>query len=313
MAAASAAQANSAIAEPLHPGHPIRPFGEVNPLPFRAPMAGHRHPRQTPFASRSSAPDRPASTRPSRCSRTPSRPSKSTCSTACRHRSGSCAPGVAPDHPKIKNVIKRYEKTASNEGFRFFGNVEVGRDITVAELEPRYNARPLRLRHGHRPQARDPGRGPPWLAPGDHLRRLVQRPPRLRRPHLRPDHQASSGDRQRQRRRRRRPDAGPAAPRAQVTDTADHAIEALAESGIEEIVVLGRRGPAQAAFTNPEVRELGELTDADIVIDPAGGRARPGEPCRTSSRTSATRRIAATSRSSPSSPCARPRASRSGW
>src|SRR5919106_527410 len=52
-------------------------------------------------------------------------------------------------------------------------------------------------------------------------------------------------------------------------DPADHAITALAESAVTEIVVLGRRGPAQAAFTNPEVRELGELTDADIVIDPA--------------------------------------------
>ena len=53
------------------------------------------------------------------------------------------------------------------------------------------------------------------------------------------------------------------------TDTADHAIEPLADSGVEEIVILGRRGPAQAAFTNPEVRELGEMVDADIVIDPA--------------------------------------------
>jgi ferredoxin/flavodoxin---NADP+ reductase len=52
------------------------------------------------------------------------------------------------------------------------------------------------------------------------------------------------------------------------TDTADHAIEALAESGVREILVLGRRGPAQAAFTNPEVRELGEMTQADIVIEP---------------------------------------------
>jgi ferredoxin/flavodoxin---NADP+ reductase len=53
------------------------------------------------------------------------------------------------------------------------------------------------------------------------------------------------------------------------TDTADHAIPALAESGVEEIIVLGRRGPAQASFTNPEVRELGEMVDADIVVDPA--------------------------------------------
>ncbi|MGH2923803.1 MAG: NADP oxidoreductase, partial [Solirubrobacterales bacterium] len=60
-----------------------------------------------------------------------------------------------------------------------------------------------------------------------------------------------------------------ALPRAEIdiTDTADHAIEALANSGVKEIVILGRRGPAQAAFTNPEVRELGELTRADIVVD----------------------------------------------
>jgi ferredoxin/flavodoxin---NADP+ reductase len=51
------------------------------------------------------------------------------------------------------------------------------------------------------------------------------------------------------------------------TDTADHAIEAFCGSGVKEILVLGRRGPAQAAFTNPEVRELGEMANADIDID----------------------------------------------
>jgi ferredoxin--NADP+ reductase len=52
------------------------------------------------------------------------------------------------------------------------------------------------------------------------------------------------------------------------TDVADHALEPLAESAIREIVVLGRRGPAQAAFTNPELLELGEMTDADVFVDP---------------------------------------------
>jgi ferredoxin--NADP+ reductase len=52
------------------------------------------------------------------------------------------------------------------------------------------------------------------------------------------------------------------------TDTADHAIDALDAKQIREIVVLGRRGPAQAAFTNPEIKELGEMEDADIIIDP---------------------------------------------
>ena len=54
-----------------------------------------------------------------------------------------------------------------------------------------------------------------------------------------------------------------------VTDTADHAIEALRSSGVEEVILLGRRGPAQAAFTNPEVRELADLVEADIIVDPS--------------------------------------------
>jgi ferredoxin--NADP+ reductase len=55
----------------------------------------------------------------------------------------------------------------------------------------------------------------------------------------------------------------------EVTDTADHAIDPLADCGVKEILILGRRGPAQAAFTNPEVRELGEMARADIEIEPA--------------------------------------------
>ena len=54
----------------------------------------------------------------------------------------------------------------------------------------------------------------------------------------------------------------------ETTDIADHAIGPMADSGIEEVVIVGRRGPAQAAFTNPELRELGELTDADVIVDP---------------------------------------------
>src|SRR4029077_997257 len=58
-------------------------------------------------------------------------------------------------------------------------------------------------------------------------------------------------------------------PELRQTDTADHAIEQLDRSQIREIVVLGRRGPVQAAFTNPEIRELGEMEDADVVVDPS--------------------------------------------
>ncbi len=54
-----------------------------------------------------------------------------------------------------------------------------------------------------------------------------------------------------------------------VTDTADHAVGPLAAAQVQDVIMLGRRGPAQAAFTNPELRELGELTRADIIVDPA--------------------------------------------
>src|SRR5688572_4327308 len=52
------------------------------------------------------------------------------------------------------------------------------------------------------------------------------------------------------------------------TDIADYALDALRHSRIKEVVMLGRRGPAQAAFTNPEVKEIGEMADADVIVRP---------------------------------------------
>ena len=176
--------------------------------------------------------------------------------------------GVAPDHPNIKAVTRMYEKTASHPEFRFFGNVEIGRDITVEELCDRYHAviyafgaaadRRLGIEgedlpgswaatefvawyNGH-PDYRDlefdlSGQTAVVVGNGnvaaDVARMLA----------LTYDELA-------------------------VTDVADHALEVLRDSSITEIVVLGRRGPAQAAFTNPEVLELGELEDADVIVDP---------------------------------------------
>ena len=53
------------------------------------------------------------------------------------------------------------------------------------------------------------------------------------------------------------------------TDVPDHVLAAFAESQVEEVHLLARRGPAQARFTTRELRELGELADADVVVDPA--------------------------------------------
>ena len=87
--------------------------------------------------------------------------------------------GVAPDHPNIKAVSRAFEKIAARPGFRFFGNVEVGRDVTHEELARLYDAVVYAVgaqtdrRLGH------PRRGPARLVGGHRVRRLVQRPPRL--------------------------------------------------------------------------------------------------------------------------------------
>jgi ferredoxin--NADP+ reductase len=176
--------------------------------------------------------------------------------------------GVAPDHPKIKNVIRRYEKTATNEGFRFFGNVEVGREIEPLDLAERYHA--VVYAYG---SSTDRHLGIPGEElPGSHAATEF-----VAWYNAHPDFADHEFDLSCE----RAVVIGNGNVAADVarmlaltreeleeTDTAEHAIDPMADAGIREIVVLGRRGPAQAAFTNPEVRELGELVDADIVIDP---------------------------------------------
>jgi ferredoxin/flavodoxin---NADP+ reductase len=177
--------------------------------------------------------------------------------------------GVAPDHPKIKSVIRVYEKTATREGFRFFGNVDVGREVTVPELAERYHA--VVYAYGT-PTDRHlgiPGEDLPGSHPATEFVAWYNAHPDFADTAFNLDCERAvvigngnvAADVARML----------ALPRHELdtTDTADHAIEPLTGSGICEIVVLGRRGPAQASFTNPEVRELGELSEADIIVDPA--------------------------------------------
>jgi ferredoxin--NADP+ reductase len=177
--------------------------------------------------------------------------------------------GVAPDHPKIKSVIRVYERTAARDGFRFFGNVEVGRDMSAAELAERYNA--VIYAYGA-PTDRHLG------IPGEELPGTHAATEFVAWYNAHPDFAHAEFDLSCKRavvigNGNVATDVarmlGLTRPELEETDTADHAIEALGASMIEEILVLGRRGPAQAAFTNPELRELGEMVDADIDVDPA--------------------------------------------
>ena len=176
--------------------------------------------------------------------------------------------GVAPDHPKIKSVIRVYEKTAAKEGFRYFGNVTVGEDISHAELKERYHAVIYAVGAQTDRSMGIPGEDLPGSWAATEFVAWYNGHPDFRDLEfdLSCKRAAVIGN-------------GNVAmdvarmlvlPREEleVTDTADHAIEVMADSGIEEVVIIGRRGPAQAAFTNPELRELGELTDADVIVDP---------------------------------------------
>jgi ferredoxin/flavodoxin---NADP+ reductase len=177
--------------------------------------------------------------------------------------------GVAPDHPKIKSVIRVYEKTAARDGFRFFGNVKIGRDLEVEDLERLYHAIVFTVGCETDRNLGIPGED----LPGSHAATAF-----VGWYNSHPDYAEDAFDL--------------SCERAVVigngnvamdvarmlaltdhelrqTDTADHAIELLDRKQIKEIVVLGRRGPVQAAFTNPEIKELGEMEDADVVVDPA--------------------------------------------
>jgi ferredoxin/flavodoxin---NADP+ reductase len=175
--------------------------------------------------------------------------------------------GVAPDHPKIKSVIRVYEKTATRPEFRFFGNVEVGRDMSIEELRQRYHAVVFAYGTATDRHLGIPGEDLPGSHPATEFVNWYNAHPDFadREFDLSCERVVVIGN------------GNVAADVARMlaltpdelgeTDTADHAIEAFAAGSVKEILVLGRRGPAQAAFTNPEVRELGEMANADIDID----------------------------------------------
>jgi ferredoxin/flavodoxin---NADP+ reductase len=177
--------------------------------------------------------------------------------------------GVAPDHPKIKSVTRVYDKTAARDGFRFFGGIAVGEDVTRADLLARYHAVVYAVGTASDNRLGIPGEDRPGSYAATRFVAWYNG-----HPHARDEHFDLSATRavvvgngnvaiDIARMLVLDPDE------LATTDTADHALAALASAQVEEVILLGRRGPAQAAFTNPEVRELGEMAEADIDVDPA--------------------------------------------
>ena len=177
--------------------------------------------------------------------------------------------GVAPDHPKIKSVSRTFEKTADDPRLRYFGNVTVGRDVSTDDLAQRYDAVVYTVgTQSDRPMG----------IPGEDLSGSVAAVDFVgwynAHPHfadMTPD--ISTG------RAVVIGNGNVAIDVARIlvtdpdvlatTDIADHALDALRRRGVSEVVIVGRRGPLQGAFTTLELRELGELEGVDVVVDPA--------------------------------------------
>ncbi len=178
--------------------------------------------------------------------------------------------GVAPDHPKIKSVTRVYEKTAAHPRFRFFGNVSFGQHVSRAELLSHYHA--IVYATGS-PLDR------PLSIPGEELPGSHAATDFVGWYNGHPDHTDLEVDLLSAERALVIGNGNVALDVARMlvlapselapTDTADHALEVLAHSRVSEVVIVGRRGPAQAAVTNPELLELGELADADVVVEEA--------------------------------------------
>jgi ferredoxin--NADP+ reductase len=176
--------------------------------------------------------------------------------------------GVAPDHQKIKSVVKVYERTASDPRFKFYGNVKLGADLSLEDLRARYDAVILAVgaesdRH--------------MGIPGEDLAGSRAATEFVGWYNSHPDHRdkdfnldcdtvAVVGI------------GNVAVDVARVlaedpevlakTDMAGYAVEALRKSKVKTVVMLGRRGPAQAAFSPAELEELGGLRSADFVVNP---------------------------------------------
>ncbi len=175
--------------------------------------------------------------------------------------------GVAPDHPEKKLVQRVFEETASRNGFRFFGNISLGRDVTAAELtewcdavvyavgaagdtrlgipgedlEGSLSARALVAWYNGHPEAADldpdlSGERAVVIGNGNvalDVARILSLPVEV----------------------------------LARTDIAAHALDALANSRIREVVVIGRRTQLHAAFNNPELEELGRLPGVDVAVE----------------------------------------------
>jgi ferredoxin--NADP+ reductase len=175
--------------------------------------------------------------------------------------------GVAPDHPKIKTVAKVFEKVANEPNFRLFGNVELGSDVTIESLKERYDAVVI---------ATGSALGKKLGIPGEDLPGSMSAATFVPWYNAHPDFKdedidltsetavvIGAGNVAMDVARMLALEPSELDP----TDTADHAIDALKNSSIRTVVISARRGPENASFTSPELRELPKLEHTNVLIE----------------------------------------------
>ena len=174
--------------------------------------------------------------------------------------------GVAPDHPKIKTVSKVFEKIANHENFRLFANIEVGSDVTIAQLQEKYDAVII---------ATGSSLGKKLGIPGEELRGSLSAAVFVPWYNAHPDFVGvdtpldadtaiviGAGNVAMDVARMLALEPSELDP----TDTADHAIDSFKKSNIRKVYISARRGPEHAAFTSPELRELPKLEHTNVVM-----------------------------------------------
>ena len=175
--------------------------------------------------------------------------------------------GVAPDHPKIKTVSKVFEKIAADPNFRLFANVEIGSEISVAQLQEKYDAVVI---------ATGSHLGKTLGIPGENLPGSLSAADFVPWYNAHPDYVdvkvpldcdtavvIGAGNVAMDVARMLALEPSELDP----TDTADHAIDAFKASAVRDVYISARRGPEHAAFTSPELRELPKLEQTNVVIN----------------------------------------------
>jgi ferredoxin/flavodoxin---NADP+ reductase len=183
--------------------------------------------------------------------------------------------GVAPDHPKIKQVILVYDKIAKSPGFAFYGNVNVGVDLTLAELKSAYHAVVFASGANTDRRLGIPGEDLPGSHTATEFVGWYNGHPDYRDCSFDFSHESAIVIGQ----------GNVAADVARIlatpldelrrTDIAEHAVERLSQSRIRDIYIIGRRGPAQAKFTSVELKELGKISDCEAIVAAADLELNP--------------------------------------